>query len=174
MENPNPVIYEVRQPPFSPDSLDNNNTDNSVKNPLQVYNLIRSICDPEHPLTLEQLGVVSPDHIRIEPLHAPEILSAEECFELGQLVVSVDFTPTIPHCSMAALIGLCIRVLLAQKLPLSYVVRVKIREGTHIQEVIVNRQLGDKERVGAALENDRLAEVVKACCYGPPRPGIAL
>jgi len=31
--------------------------------------------------------------------------------------VVVEFTPTIPHCSMATLIGLCIRVKLFRVLP---------------------------------------------------------
>jgi len=31
--------------------------------------------------------------------------------------VIIEFTPTIPHCSMATLIGLCIRVKLLRTLP---------------------------------------------------------
>ena len=31
-----------------------------------------------------------------------------------------------------------------------------IQKGTHVQEVQINKQLGDKERVAAALENDKL------------------
>jgi len=31
--------------------------------------------------------------------------------------IVVEFTPTIPHCSMATLIGLCIRVKLLRALP---------------------------------------------------------
>jgi hypothetical protein len=53
--------------------------------------LIRSISDPEHPLTLEQLAVVSAGQISIKNGTRPSVL--------------VEFTPTIPHCSMATLIG---------------------------------------------------------------------
>jgi metal-sulfur cluster biosynthetic enzyme len=56
--------------------------------------IIRDINDPEHPLTLEQLRVVSLENIEINP-------------ELKQVLVY--FTPTIPHCSMATIIGLMIR-----------------------------------------------------------------
>ena len=64
--------------------------------------LIRNINDPEHPLTLEQLNVTQIDHIEVD--------GAED-------KVVVYFTPTIPHCSMATLIGLCIRVRLLRALP---------------------------------------------------------
>ena len=52
--------------------------------------LLRSITDPEHPTTtLEQLGVISADQIKVT----------------GDRV-DVQFTPTVPHCGMATLIGM--------------------------------------------------------------------
>jgi metal-sulfur cluster biosynthetic enzyme len=56
--------------------------------------MIRDINDPEHPLTLEQLRVVSVENIEIKN-------------EKKEIIVY--FTPTIPHCSMATIIGLMIR-----------------------------------------------------------------
>lgn len=53
--------------------------------------LIRSISDPEHPHTLEQLSVVSEPQIAVQHGRRPN--------------VTIEFTPTIPHCSMATLIG---------------------------------------------------------------------
>ena len=47
----------------------------------------------------------------------------------------VQFTPTIPHCSMATLIGLCLRVKLQRSLPSRFKVDVKIYPGTHSSEV---------------------------------------
>jgi hypothetical protein len=70
--------------------------------------------------------------------------------------VLVKITPTITHCSMATVIGLGIRVRLEQALPPNYRVDVVIKEGTHSQDEQVNKQLADKERVAAALENDTL------------------
>lgn len=67
-----------------------------------VPDLIRSISDPEHPLTLEQLNVTQCEHITVDDAASR---------------VRVEFTPTIPHCSMATLIGLCIRVRLLRSLP---------------------------------------------------------
>ena len=77
--------------------------------------------------------------------------------------VDVKFTPTIPHCSMATLIGLSIRVQLLRALPSRFKVSVEIAPGTHISEAAVNKQLADKERVAAALENSMLLDVINQC-----------
>lgn len=111
--------------------------------------MIRDISDPEHPLTLEQLNVVSIDHV---------------CVQEGPLnCVKVEFTPTIPHCSMATLIGLCIMVKLVMCLPATFKIDVFIRRGTHQSEHAINKQLNDKERVAAAMENKSLLGVVMQC-----------
>ena len=125
--------------------------DDSVVDPFdvrEIFDLIREINDPEHPLTLEQLNVVTEEQIIVDD---------------GKNKVEVMFTPTIPHCSMATLIGLAIRVKLLRSLPERFKVDVMIRPGTHASEVAVNKQLADKERVAAALENSHLLEVVNQC-----------
>lgn len=61
---------------------------------------------------------------------------------------------------MATLIGLSIRVKLLRSLPSKFKVDVFVTEGTHQSEHAVNKQLADKERVAAALENKHLLEVV--------------
>jgi len=114
----------------------------------EVFDIIRDINDPEHPLTLEELNVVEQD----------------KCFvDNEEETVRIEFTPTIPHCSMATLIGLCIRVQLLRSLPERYKVDVAISQGTHASETAINKQLADKERVAAALENSHLIEVVNQC-----------
>jgi metal-sulfur cluster biosynthetic enzyme len=70
--------------------------------------------------------------------------------------VKVHFTPTIPNCTMATLIGLMIRVKLHRSLPTRFKVDVLIEKGKHETEDQINRQLNDKERVLAALENANL------------------
>ena len=179
-ENPNPIIHSVSQAPSSDLSLSRDNIwDDSTPDPYtpsEIYNLIRNINDPEHPLSLEQLNVVTRDDILVE---TPEYIKKPYTESSGigyapQTLIKVFFTPTIPHCSMATLIGLCIRVKLWRSLPCTCIIQVAIQKGTHIQETQINKQLGDKERVAAALENDKLREVVWQCMYGPARPGIAL
>jgi hypothetical protein len=70
--------------------------------------------------------------------------------------VRVEFTPTIPNCTMATLIGLMIRVKLYRSLPQRFKVDVYIENGKHEQQAEINKQLNDKERVLAALENANL------------------
>jgi len=64
---------------------------------------------------------------------------------------------------MATLIGLSIRVQLLRSLPSRFKVDVLITPGTHASEAAINKQLADKERVAAALENSNLLEVVNQC-----------
>jgi hypothetical protein len=44
---------------------------------------------------------------------------------------------------------------------------VTIAPGTHASELAVNKQLADKERVAAALENAHLLDVVNECLIEP-------
>lgn len=118
----------------------------------EIFDHIRNLNDPEHPLTLEQLNVVCVENIRVE--------------DPGNTVV-VQFTPTIPHCSMATLIGLTLRVKLLRVLPSRFKVTIEIYPGSHQSEVAVNKQLNDKERVAAALENTHLLDVVNKCISPP-------
>ena len=117
----------------------------------EIFDIIRTIQDPEHPLTLAQLNVVNRHHIEVQDNY-PHVS-----------LVHVRFTPTIPHCSMATLIGLCIRVKLLRSLPTRFKVKVTIQPGTHASEAAVGKQLADKERVCAALENQHLLGVVNKC-----------
>ena len=141
-------------------------TENTKQEPIrdqisaeEVFDIIRNIQDPEHPNTLEELGVVSVKQVEVTDEDAPGIIGAP----VQKSIVSVRFTPTIPHCSMATLIGLCIRVKLRRSLPSRFKVDVKIEPGTHASEKSINKQLRDKERVCAALENKALVGVVNKC-----------
>lgn len=65
---------------------------------------------------------------------------------------------------MATLIGLSLRVKLHRSLPpTKFKVDVCIEPGSHVSEKAINKQLRDKERVRAALENKHLAGVVDKC-----------
>lgn len=132
----------------------------------EIFDIIRNIQDPEHPLALEQLNVVREELIEVVDLKGEnadgEFPSQTKKFSS----VHVEFTPTIPHCSMATLIGLSLRVKLLRSIPSRFKVVVKIEGGTHVSEHAVNKQLADKERVRAALENEHLLGVVDRCIAG--------
>ncbi|KAH6849079.1 hypothetical protein B0T12DRAFT_503779 [Alternaria alternata] len=118
----------------------------------EIYDLISTICDPEHPLSLGSLSVVNLPDIHILPPSSP----------LSNIsTVVVEITPTITHCSLATVIGLGVRVRLEHALPPRFRVDVRIKKGTHSTDEQVNKQLGDKERVAAALENGTLMGVLK-------------
>ncbi|KAL0241753.1 hypothetical protein GEMRC1_006988 [Eukaryota sp. GEM-RC1] len=110
----------------------------------EIFDLIKDIQDPELPQTLGELDVVREERIIIEQDNT----------------VTVNFTPTVPHCSMATFIGLAIRVKLLHCLPLKFKILVRITEGTHDSADAINKQLADKERVAAAIENPNLKESI--------------
>uniref|UniRef100_H3AYN4 Cytosolic iron-sulfur assembly component 2A n=1 Tax=Latimeria chalumnae TaxID=7897 RepID=H3AYN4_LATCH len=61
---------------------------------LEVYDIIRTVRDPEKPNTLEELDVVSEDSVEVQEIDEDEYL------------IIIRFTPTVPHCSLATLIGI--------------------------------------------------------------------
>jgi len=130
------------------DDNDGSSNDDDVE-PIdqdEIFELLRTITDPEHPNTLEELRVVSAEQI-----------------EVGENHIVVEFTPTVPHCGMSTLIGLCIRVKLLRSLPPRFKIDIRLKPGSHQSELSVNKQLNDKERVAAALENPTLLEAVEKC-----------
>lgn len=58
-----------------------------------VSDIIRTIRDPEKPNTLEELEVVTENCVEVQEIGEDEYL------------VIIRFTPTVPHCSLATLIG---------------------------------------------------------------------
>jgi metal-sulfur cluster biosynthetic enzyme len=128
----------------------------------EIFEIIRNIQDPEHPVTLEQLGVVSRE--QIEVFDILDIPPEERRPDDGACsTCNVRFTPTIPHCSMATQIGLSIIVKLNRSLPSRFKTTVRIEPGMHASEDATNKQLADKERVCAALENKHLLGIVNKC-----------
>jgi len=144
--NPNPVIHQVSEIHRRHEHTEYDDTVTDAFDALEIFELIRKINDPEHPtFTLEQLKVLKHQDITVDS-------DNEE--------IRVMFTPTVPHCSMATLIGLCIRVKLMRSLPERFKIDIEVVRGSHASETAVNKQLNDKERVAAALENASLLSVV--------------
>jgi hypothetical protein len=202
--------------------------------------LIRHIHDPEHPHSLEQLGVVFKAGVQVSRECGPPVSPAarpgtgvdgksgavgvsspgssmgiavavraspngvddNDGVNAGFVggvpteheVVEVEFKPTVPHCSLATLIGLCIRTKILLTIPHAKLT-IRIKEGAHqtadqSQLIIsarkpiaaslrlravsqlhclfvrvtcvlsVEKQLNDKERATAALENPALRDTV--------------
>ncbi|VEL10133.1 unnamed protein product [Protopolystoma xenopodis] len=228
LENINPVLHpigprfisRVRDPVtsfYASNQHDSSSTDHRrpPREPIErceIFEHIRDIRDPEHPHTLEALGVVTSGG------------EDDDCISVDDAGgrVSVYFRPTIPGCSMAALIGLALKVKLIRSLPRRFKVgvtkvafltkhfcvfqpiileklgliafmqtlyphpslppymirfhyhsipifsdirniKVAIAPGAHDKEDEVNKQLADKERVAAALENPALLRMINEC-----------
>ncbi|EXJ67329.1 uncharacterized protein A1O5_09342 [Cladophialophora psammophila CBS 110553] len=142
--------------PASPSSLEPSDSD-AEEEPIdaqEIYDLIATMSDPEHPITLGSLAVVSLPDISIKPTIPNRPNSNLQ-------TVTVLITPTIQHCSLATVIGLGVRVRLEESLPPRFRVDVRIKEGTHSTADEVNKQLADKERVAAALWNPTLQSFIK-------------
>ncbi|XP_072963317.1 protein AE7 [Typha angustifolia] len=146
--NANPVVYEKKERRVRSVQTVTDEYAEELIDQLEIFDHIRDIKDPEHPYSLEELKVVTEDSVELNN---------------KQNHVRVIFTPTVEHCSMATVIGLCIRVKLLRSLPSRYKVDIKVAPGTHATEAAVNKQLNDKERVAAALENPNLLEMVEEC-----------
>lgn len=116
-----------------------------------VYDVCKGIKDPEKPQSLEELGVVKEEDIHLLTLND------------NTHVIQVQFTPTVPHCHLAAMIGLSLKLKLYQCLPKVYKIDISIKKETHDTYQELNKQLGDKERVWAAMENASLRGVVDEC-----------
>nr|KYP44856.1 UPF0195 protein At1g68310 family [Cajanus cajan] len=142
--NANPVIYEKKErprtSPFAPH-------DEYAVEPIDQQEIL-DIKDPEHPYSLEELKVITEEAVEVDD---------------QRNYVRVTFTPTVEHCSMATIIGLCLRVKLMRSLPSRYKVDIRVAPGSHATEAAVNKQLNDKERVAAALENPNLLDMVDEC-----------
>ena len=90
LENVNPMLYDRTNDRVITEA----DYDDNIEDPVdvrEIFDLIRDINDPEHPLTLEQLNVVTTEQITVDDKKND---------------IKVLFTPTIPHCSMATLIGI--------------------------------------------------------------------
>ena len=63
-----------------------NGNERELFDALEIFDMIRDIQDPEHPLTLEQLNVLEVGNINVDD-------------EKNR--IEIFFTPTVPHCSMS-------------------------------------------------------------------------
>ncbi|KAG9280844.1 cytosolic iron-sulfur assembly component 2A [Astyanax mexicanus] len=155
MELLSSVVNKVFQLSLFSDPKNVQRTKKMEEKALEVYDVIRTIRDPEKPNTLEELDVVTEKCVEVQDLGDDEYL------------IIIKFSPTVPHCSLATLIGLCLQVKLQRCLPFKHKLEIYITEGTHSTEEDINKQINDKERVAAAMENPNLREIVEQCVTEP-------
>ncbi|CAG9484594.1 conserved Plasmodium protein, unknown function [Plasmodium vivax] len=161
-ENENPVLYNykedeesshilneqtIKEHLYNPSDLCDLNYDEDQISVDEIYDMLRDIKDPEYSYTLENLKIIEKKNIYVN---------------LQEKNVTVYFTPTIPNCSLATLIGLMISIKLQFSLSNCYKINIYIFPGSHNSEHSINKQLNDKERIAAAIENSHLFNVIKS------------
>ncbi|KAL9654378.1 hypothetical protein ABK040_010405 [Willaertia magna] len=119
---------------------------------IDIFEAISDIKDPEHPYSLEELKIVNENSVSIH---------THSNFE----IIKITFTPTVKHCSLVSHISLCIRERLKRRFGKlrNYKIEIYLTEGSHNEEEKLNKQMNDKERVTAALENPLIMELINQC-----------
>ncbi len=97
----------------------------------RIMNVLRKVNDPEHPVSVVDMKIVTEDDVKVFPDH-----------------VEVEFSPTVPFCPMGGAIGIVIKYALEKDLGMPAVVKVK--SGTHVQEKMLNDTLNDPAKYAEA------------------------
>jgi len=118
----------------------------------EVYDIIRTIRDPELPKSLEELDVVDPDlvWVRVDETHK-------------WVLVKVVWVPTTPSCGFAMNIALCIRTKLEREFTQREYMKleIKVQDGKHDTGQAIDKQVNDKERALAAMENETVKAAIE-------------
>ena len=99
-----------------------------------ILSVLRRVLDPEHPISVVEMGLVKPEDVTIHDNH-----------------LQVQFAPTVPGCPMGAVIGIIIRKALEDAFP-GYRVEVRVKPGTHMREDACNNMINDEAQYQSALE----------------------
>eukprot|EP01090_Pellita_catalonica_P011348 TRINITY_DN22961_c0_g1_i1.p1 TRINITY_DN22961_c0_g1~~TRINITY_DN22961_c0_g1_i1.p1 ORF type:complete len:162 (-),score=14.37 TRINITY_DN22961_c0_g1_i1:144-629(-) len=152
--NPRPTIYRIYENTKAEHKIEVDLGEGIKLTEADVYAAMSGIKDPEHPLTLAQINVVRKAYVKIKKISA-------------HWEIVVQFKPTVPYCSLAGLIGLCLRVKLERYMIEAGLQNCKIDifvfPGSHTAETEINKQINDKERIQAALENENIHNLVEQC-----------
>jgi len=97
-------------------------------NKEEILEVLKEVQDPEMPVSILELDMVSEDDITIE----------------SDNKVKVTFKPTSAMCPMGSVIGVLIKKKLKDKLGVD--AEVRVRPGTHMNEEMVNDIINNKEK----------------------------
>jgi metal-sulfur cluster biosynthetic enzyme len=133
------------------------NSDWNELDSIDIFEAIRDIKDPEHPCTLEELNVIGENSVVIGDVEAHGMKKQ----------ILIEITPTVKHCSLVTDISLCIltrlRRIFGDQVLNNYKIDLKVANGSHENEAAVIKQINDKERVAAALENPLIMQIIENC-----------
>lgn len=118
----------------------------------RIMDAIGSVRDPDHTETIRELGIVLDQDIEVREIQ-------------GGFVATVLWQPTCHTCPHASNMGLCMRFKLKQEFKDTNI-KIDILLKDHGSKVesnynLVDKQINDKERVAAALENTQVIAMIK-------------
>jgi metal-sulfur cluster biosynthetic enzyme len=110
----------------------------------EVLAVLQKVNDPEHPISVVDMEIVTEDDIKIE----------------GDKV-DVEFSPTVPFCPMGGAIGVIIKYALEKELGVT--AQVRVRPGKHVQEKALNETLSNPDRYEEAKAKFLEAGLMEHC-----------
>ncbi|AFP65320.1 hypothetical protein CMESO_129 (nucleomorph) [Chroomonas mesostigmatica CCMP1168] len=130
---------------------------------IHLFYFLRNILDPEYPLKIYFLKIISFERIFIQ------------VFSFNQ-TISFDFIfiPTIKKCSLSPLLGIFLenkiyKIQIAKKLSeilpkiWNWAFFFEMPFYSHTKSFVITKQLNDKERITSALENCSIRRTIKKC-----------
>ena len=109
-----------------------------------ILDHLRNVLDPEHPISIVDLKIVTEDDITITN---------------GNILIK--FKPTSPFCPMGAVIGLVIKKAITDVTGKK--VKVEVREGTHVREEYVNNLINDEENYNTTIKKLEQSGLLARC-----------
>jgi hypothetical protein len=130
---------------------------------FSILGQLCDIIDPEYPIDLVCLEVLILEAIEIVPKPSSRIT-----------IHTIYFFPTYGQCKLAPLLGISINLTLFQKSTINQLVsmynpkwlmnfKITIDKQYHTAAENITKQLNDKERLSAALENNAIRLSVLRC-----------
>ncbi len=115
-----------------------------MPNMEEVLDVLRKVNDPEHPVSVLDLDIVTENDI-----------------EIADDTVKVQFAPTVPFCPMGGAIGIIIKHALEKELDIE--AEVSVKPGSHVQEELLNQTLNNPDRYQEALGKLRNSGLIDQC-----------
>jgi len=111
----------------------------------QLMKIISRVLDPEHPIPVTDMGIVTPEDV-----------------EINDDEIKVEFSPTTPFCPAGGVIGAVIKKTLIDALP-GKKITVITKAGSHTQEEMINQALEDKETYENIIKKLEEMGVLERC-----------
>ena len=146
-------------------SYNRHNLKSWIPSCVYIISLLNEIKDPEFPYHISNLDILSIEKVLIQN------------FILNQnIYITVIIAPTYKMCTLSSFIGLSIENLLYNKAigkllndyfpqGWSWKYSTFIPPKFHLKGSVISKQLNDKERISAAMENFSIRNIIKFSYY---------